>query len=98
MKLTIKKDEFLDIIGFGDKSGVETTNSALDTTVLVKNGDTIVIGGIFKQSRTTQEDDVPGLAKIPLLGYLFKHDKEVTSDSEVMIFLSPKIVDLEAVQ
>jgi type IV pilus assembly protein PilQ len=63
-----------------------------ETKVLLNDGETSVIGGLFQQTKENREGGVPFFSKIPILGYLFK-SKRVTDDrSELLIFLTPKIV------
>ena len=62
------------------------------TTVQVANGDTTAIGGIFESERTSSNNRVPGLHRIPLLGWLFRSQSERESTEELLIFLTPKIV------
>jgi len=60
--------------------------------VLVKDGETVVIGGILKTREDDGKDSVPGLSKIPLLGWLFKREIKKTESSELLIFITPRIV------
>ncbi|MGC8870916.1 MAG: pilus assembly protein PilQ, partial [Brevinematia bacterium] len=60
--------------------------------VAVKDGSTIVIGGIIEKKESENESGVPGLMNIPLLGYLFKNNYKSNESSELLIFISPKIV------
>jgi type IV pilus assembly protein PilQ len=69
-----------------------TDKKEAKTKVLVKDGETIVIGGIYKINKTDSETGVPGLMKIPLLGWLFKNYKETVSTSELLMFITPRIV------
>jgi type IV pilus assembly protein PilQ len=62
------------------------------TQVLIRDNDTLVIGGIFKTTIGNNRDDVPGFADIPLLGNLFKFRKEVDNTNELLIFITPRIV------
>ncbi len=71
-----------------------STKSA-KTTVIVKNGETIVIGGIRANNISKNKEQVPLLAKIPLLGELFKRKERSNSRSELLIFITPKIVNME---
>lgn len=98
MNLKITKDEFLSLIAAGTSTGVDMTKNTIDTTVLVNNGDTVVIGGIFKQSTTKTDDAVPGLSKIPLLGLLFKKEKNIESSNEIIVFITPKIVEFDSLK
>jgi type IV pilus assembly protein PilQ len=66
--------------------------SEVEATVLVRDGETIVVGGIQKVSESSGESGVPWLRNIPVLGWLFKA-QEITKDRrELLIFLTPKIV------
>lgn len=62
------------------------------TTALVRDGQTVVIGGLKKQDVTQQINKVPLLGDIPLLGELFKFQGESTVNSELVIFITPKLV------
>ncbi|MBI5639029.1 MAG: type IV pilus secretin PilQ [Nitrospirae bacterium] len=98
MHLKITKDELLRLIASGTSTGADVAKNTVDTTVLVNNGDTIVIGGIYKQTNRGTEDGVPGLNKIPLLGRLFKKEFNTETTSEILIFISPKIVEFSALK
>jgi type IV pilus assembly protein PilQ len=71
-----------------------STNEA-NTEIIVDDGDTIVIGGILKSTVNWGERGVPGLRKLGVLGWLFKYQKETDDKNELMIFLTPRIVQLE---
>jgi type IV pilus assembly protein PilQ len=62
------------------------------TKVLVENGGTVVIGGVYKQNETNIVNKVPFLGDIPVLGYLFKSKGVSTIKDELLVFLSPKIM------
>ena len=72
-----------------------TVNEA-NTDLLVNDGDTVVIGGITKTVDNATETGLPGLRKIPLLGRLFGMDDQSTNKNELLIFITPRIVSLEA--
>ena len=63
------------------------------TQVLVKDGDTTVIGGIYTRSQAVNEAAVPVLSKIPVLGWLFKKKRETDNRTELLIFVTPRIVN-----
>ncbi len=65
------------------------------TELLVNDGDTIVIGGIIIKEESVSKKGVPGLSKIPLLGWLFKSQSRVEEERELLIFVTPTIVKLE---
>jgi len=78
---------------------VGSTNSPIstkeaNTIVIVRDGGTAVIGGIYQVSSNQAQDKVPGLANIPILGHLFKNRSRSESNDELMIFVSPRIVQL----
>ena len=65
---------------------------AISTTLIVKTGDTVVIGGIYKESKVDDEAGVPYLRKIPFLGWLFKAQTKILDKSELLIFLTPRVL------
>ncbi|MHB2025364.1 MAG: type IV pilus secretin PilQ [Elusimicrobiota bacterium] len=67
------------------------TRSA-QTTVMVKDGDTIVIGGLIHDSMTDQVGKVPILGDLPLIGWLFRNVNKVHTRNELLIFVTPKII------
>lgn len=70
--------------------GVITKNAA--TTVLVKDGETTVIGGLYRTSKSTTDSSVPFLSKIPVLGWLFKSRSRAEDNEELLIFITPRII------
>ena len=64
------------------------------TRVLVRDGGTTVIGGIYEVSTNESEDRVPGLANIPILGALFRNKAVDNTNEELLIFITPRIVQL----
>ena len=64
------------------------------TQVLVSNGDTTVIGGIYVSREQALQDRTPALHRIPLLGWLFKRDSVTDESRELLIFITPRIVRL----
>lgn len=62
------------------------------TELLVADGDTTVMGGVFASEHSYSQDRVPGFSKIPLVGYLFKNSAEALSRNELLVFLTPHIV------
>jgi type IV pilus assembly protein PilQ len=68
------------------------TNS-VNTQVLVENGGTVVIGGVYSQQLSTGVDKVPLLGDIPVLGFLFRSTSKIDNKSELLIFISPKIMN-----
>ncbi len=64
----------------------------IDTTLMVKSGETVVIGGIIKESDGDDVSGVPGLKDVPGLGWLFKAKSRRYSKSELLIFLTPTVI------
>jgi type II secretory pathway component GspD/PulD (secretin) len=75
-----------------DKVPDETTTQ-LKTNVIVKDGETIVIGGLFRDSVKTVRNQVPLLGDLPLVGALFRGTEDVTGRQEVIVLLTPHIVN-----
>jgi type IV pilus assembly protein PilQ len=71
-----------------------STNEA-KTEILVEDGDTIVIGGILKDTKKLTDQGIPGLRKLPALGWLFRSERVETSKNELLIFITPRIIQLE---
>jgi type IV pilus assembly protein PilQ len=65
-----------------------------NTRVLVRNGETTVIGGIYVSREQSVEDRTPGLHRLPLLGWLFKRESVSDESRELLIFITPKIIRL----
>lgn len=68
-----------------------------NTQVLVKDGDTTVIGGIYVRRGATQVNAVPFLSRIPVLGLLFKNNSEVDTRQELLIFITPRILNRQTI-
>ena len=66
-----------------------------DTSVTIQDGQTVVVGGIIRDNDTLTTSKVPILAEIPLIGQLFKSREKVRSKTELMIFMTPHIVETE---
>ena len=76
--------------------GVPTISiKEIETQVLVNNNDTLVIGGIFTSDTTKNVESVPGLADIPILGRLFQKKIDIDEKNELLIFITPRIVNIE---
>lgn len=76
--------------------GIATTTRSADSAVVVKNGQTIVIGGLVQDRETLLENKVPVLGDVPLVGNLFKFKRRQSSKINLMILLTPRIVENES--
>jgi type IV pilus assembly protein PilQ len=88
MDLEVKKDSVGQI--FANIPSIDTKK--VTTQVLVDNGDTIVLGGIFEQTTRTTVDKVPFLGDLPFVGAIFKRTVKQDDKTELLIFVTPKIV------
>lgn len=75
----------------GNKIPIIDTSMA-ETTVLVKDGSTIIIGGLRKEEKTGSSEEVPYLGKIPIVGFLFQSSRKKIEKTELMIMITPHIV------
>ncbi len=74
-------------------SGVPSINTkSVNTEVLVENGGTVVIGGVFTQDLSDSTQKVPLLGDVPVIGWLFKNNVKSDTKSELLIFITPKIM------
>ena len=78
--------------------GIDTSSSAIDITEittqsLIGNGQTLVLGGIFQSEELSDIEEIPVLGDIPLLGNLFKKQMRAKDKREILIFITPKIID-----
>lgn len=97
-QITPEGDIILDLDINKDSRGETTTQGvAIDTKhiktqVLVQNGGTVVIGGIFEMEESNQENKIPLLGDVPVLGNLFKSRSKASSKREMLVFITPKMV------
>jgi type IV pilus assembly protein PilQ len=88
MSVDVTKDS----VGRATTAGFAINTKHVNTQVLVENGGTVVIGGIFEQQDREDVTKVPWLGDVPYLGNLFKTRTTSTSKTELLIFLTPKVV------
>ena len=81
-----------DSVGRSTANGFAIDTKHIQTQVLVENGGTVVIGGIYEQSDREDETKVPLLGDIPVLGNLFKQKTRTTNKSELLVFITPKVL------
>lgn len=74
-------------------NGVPAINTReMHTKVLVANGETVVLGGIYQQTKTDQRARIPFFGKLPVIGWMFRSESRVDQRNELMIFVTPKII------
>ncbi len=74
------------------RAGFAINTQHVKTKVMVENGGTVVLGGIFQQTETNTETKVPLLGDLPVVGYLFKSKGRSSQKTELLVFITPKIV------
>jgi type IV pilus assembly protein PilQ len=81
-----------DTVGQATAAGFAINTKHIQTQVLVENGGTVVIGGIFELTETDSETKVPLLGDIPGVGNLFKSRSRISNKQEMLVFITPKVV------
>ena len=93
LNLNVKKDEVLQFIDLGDFGSVpELARREINTAVLIEDGQTVVIGGVYEFSDRASVAKVPFLGDIPFLGNLFKKKGRSKEKAELLIFVTPKVL------
>lgn len=88
----------LDLLVNHDSRGVETAGvpaihkQEMHTRVLVRNGETVVLGGIYQHTKRREVVRVPFFGRLPLIGWMFRYKSDKNHRSELMIFVTPKII------
>jgi len=81
-----------DTVGQATAAGFAINTKHIKTQVLVENGGTVVIGGIFELNETDSETKVPFLGDLPGVGNLFKSRSRVSNKQEMLVFITPKVI------
>ena len=89
MDLVIKQDSIGQVLPNGELS---IDNNELQTTVVVPDGQTIVLGGVFKTESSETVNKVPLLGDLPIMGALFRNKENTSEKTELLIFITPKLV------
>ncbi|RDX34463.1 type IV pilus secretin PilQ [Idiomarina abyssalis] len=92
MELTITQNTRGDTVATPTGPAVAIDTQEMSTRVLAKNGETIVLGGIFQEHSLNDDSRVPILGSLPLLGNLFSHQQQRNEKRELMIFVTPTIL------
>jgi type IV pilus assembly protein PilQ len=96
MKVDVKNDSQGDVAPGANTPSINKKKAT--TEVLIRDGETTVIGGILQITRNESTSGLPWLSKIPVLGYLFRYDKNSTQNRELLIFITPRILKQEPIQ
>ena len=89
MTLDVNKDQ----PGATTPAGVQINTKHVKTEVLVENGGTVVIGGIYEQNDRSDVTKVPFFGDIPVLGFFFRNNTTTSNKTELLIFITPRIVN-----
>lgn len=96
LDIEVRKDspnyDYVAITG-GNEPAINTRN--VKSRVMIRNGDTVVIGGIYEKERSKSQSGVPVLSRIPLLGWLFKNQTVQVTKSKLLIFITPVLINSE---
>ncbi len=92
LKLKVSKDEEGAVVQTATGPQASIDKREVETEVMVNNGDTVVLGGVFEQSKGDRVSKVPLLGDVPLLGYLFRNTNKTDTKRELLIFVTPQIL------
>jgi type IV pilus assembly protein PilQ len=92
MDLKVNKDTVGEIFGAGSLQVPSIDTREVNTQVLVDNGETVVLGGVYEQTLIDKVDMVPFFGNLPLIGKLFQHTTNQDDKSELLVFVTPKII------
>ena len=82
-----------DTVGMKTEQGYAIDTKSLSSEVTVENGGTVIIGGIFQTTEREDEVKIPLLGDIPLIGHFFRHKSKLQDKTELLVFLTPTILD-----
>jgi type IV pilus assembly protein PilQ len=92
MDVQINKDS----MGTMTSDGPAINTQEIQTTLLLYNGETAVVGGIIEKNKTNDEEKVPGFSEIPVVGdILFKHEYKNNNQTELLIFITPTVIPVQ---
>ncbi|MHA2939288.1 type IV pilus secretin PilQ [Vibrio sp. RC27] len=92
LDLTVTQDQPGEVVKTGTGEAVAITTQRMATQVKVRDGETIVLGGVKQQSTSDSSDKVPVLGDLPILGKLFRRDYQQMTKSELLIFVTPTLL------
>lgn len=92
LDVQVQKNE-ADFVNTGARGDPTILTKQASSQMLITDGDTAVIGGIYTRNQSINRKKVPWLADIPIIGWFFKNKTEADSRTEVLIFLTPKIIN-----
>jgi len=93
MDLTVNKDSRGAIVSLAGSQVPAINTKQVSTQVLVDNGETIVLGGVYEQTNSTNSQRIPFFGDLPYIGFLFKQELNTNNKNELLIFVTPKILE-----
>jgi general secretion pathway protein D len=95
--VTLDIEQEVSNVASGTASTLTPTIStrSLSTTVSIRSGQTVILGGLIDESRDSARDGIPGLARVPVLGDVFSQTSVTTSRTELLIFLTPRVIETD---
>ena len=93
LEVIVAKEDVLGTVNIGGSQVPRTSKIEANSKVLVENGETLVIGGVYKKTESVSDSGVPGLMKVPVLGWLFKNKSIRDTTTELLIFITPRILE-----
>ncbi len=93
-RITPDQNVVLDLVVSNDAPGVgaNITTQQVSTRVIVHDGDTVVLGGVYRESKSESVNKIPFLGDLPLVGQAFRRKQNTNNKSELLIFVTPKIL------
>lgn len=92
LEVQVQKNE-ADFVNTGARGDPTILTKQAKSRMLIQDGDTAVIGGIYTRNQSTNRKKVPWIADVPILGWFFKNRSEADTRTELLIFLTPKIIN-----
>ncbi|MFM2069707.1 MAG: hypothetical protein RLZZ584_4616, partial [Pseudomonadota bacterium] len=96
VRMVIYQENSSVVPGSASTNGPTTDKSSIETTVVVDDGQIMVLGGLLQDAYNDGEDRVPGLASIPLLGNLFRSESRTRKKTNLLVFLRPVVMRTQA--
>jgi type IV pilus assembly protein PilQ len=95
MDIRVHKDNVGEVISTGGLGGTVPSidTRSVETQVLVKDGQTVVLGGIYETERRETINKVPFLGDLPVLGFFFRSTQRIDNKAELLIFVTPRILE-----
>lgn len=93
MSVLVRKEDVIGTVNIGGSAVPRTSKIETNTKVLVQNGETLVIGGVYKKVERSSSSGLPGLMNIPILGWLFRTKSNTEDVTELMMFITPRIIE-----